>query len=169
MTSHVYFVQIEGGGPIKIGLTTSDPRRRHKGLKTGCPWPTVLLGAIPGGRDDERKLHQELIEFRMEGEWFSPHPDVLAAIDGALASPLAWRPARRQPKHDHPIAHYRAANGVTLHELAKRSGFSVAALSRIESGSLKPSAQRMGALSRVTGIPTCQLRPDLAAIFGAAQ
>lgn len=80
----IYFIQATPSGPIKIGTTTGNPHRRMKIIQTGCPWPVKMLGAIYGSHAQERLIHRTLSYFRTQGEWFEPHPKVLAAVEAAL-------------------------------------------------------------------------------------
>lgn len=83
----VYFIQADESGPIKIGFTADDPRRRLASLQTGNPAALRLLGAIKGTFADERRFHSDLAEWRLQGEWFQSHPTVLAMVQEALSSP----------------------------------------------------------------------------------
>lgn len=76
---YVYFVQEEGGGPIKIGWATN-PSKRLSGMQSGNPRRLRLIGAIAGERNLEGKLHTKFAKFRQTGEWFEPHPTLLAYI-----------------------------------------------------------------------------------------
>lgn len=75
----IYFVQGESGGPIKIGYTTNF-KNRIVSLQNGYPEKLVLLAQIPGTEETEEAFHIELQRHRLNGEWFSPHEDVLAKI-----------------------------------------------------------------------------------------
>lgn len=79
----VYFIQVGGSGPIKIG-TATDLAQRIATLQTGSPDPFVLLGSIPGDARTEGALHRALAHHRHRGEWFKPTPEVLEAIQNAL-------------------------------------------------------------------------------------
>lgn len=83
----VYFIQADEDGPIKIGFTSDDPKRRLNQLQTGNASTLKLLGAIKGTIARERQFHAELAEWRLQGEWFQSHPAVLAAVQAALAAP----------------------------------------------------------------------------------
>lgn len=80
----IYFLQAHNDGPIKVGFTANDPTKRMNSLKTGCPWPVKLLGAIEGSIAQEKRIHLVLSPFRLSGEWFKPHPIVCAAVQEAL-------------------------------------------------------------------------------------
>jgi len=75
----IYFVQGETGGPIKIGYA-KDVKKRINTLQTGYPDTLILLLAIPGNLNDEQKIHEELAEFRLRGEWFKPDQSILDRI-----------------------------------------------------------------------------------------
>ena len=83
---YVYFIQADENGPIKIGFTTDDPKRRLSQLQTGNASSLKLLGAIKGTSARERQFHVTLSEWRLQGEWFQSHPTVLAAVHDALSS-----------------------------------------------------------------------------------
>ena len=74
----VYFIQ-SGSGPIKIGIAV-DVEKRRRSLQTAHPFPLTLLATCGGGKTQESAYHERFAEFRQEGEWFSPHPDILAEI-----------------------------------------------------------------------------------------
>lgn len=82
--SSVYFIQADESGPIKIGFTADDPKRRLNQLQTGNASALKLLGFVRGTPADEKQLHVELAEWRLQGEWFQSHPSVLARIQAAL-------------------------------------------------------------------------------------
>jgi hypothetical protein len=75
----VYFVQATSGA-IKIGLAT-DVKRRLATLQTSHPEKLSLLATRLGGRVRERAYHAKFAEHRLHGEWFAPHPDILAEIE----------------------------------------------------------------------------------------
>ena len=75
----VYFVQAEAGA-IKIG-NTKYLDWRMDGLQGQSPVALTLLATMPGTRSDEFRLHAKFAEHRLHGEWFSPHPDILAEIE----------------------------------------------------------------------------------------
>ena len=76
--SLAYFIQAETG-QIKIGLA-KDPRERLRTLQTGSPVALRLLAFIAGGYDAEQGYHARFAAHRLHGEWFAPHPDILAEI-----------------------------------------------------------------------------------------
>lgn len=71
---YVYFVQAEDTRYYKIGYTTQDPEDRLKQLSTSSPHQLRIKGVVPfasrEGEVAEQKLHDELDDCRLNGEWF---------------------------------------------------------------------------------------------------
>jgi len=80
-----YFIQAGEGGPIKIGIATN-VRARLSGLQTGSHEALRLIGAIPGGADAERFLHQLFAAHHIRGEWFRPDETMLGFITDLISS-----------------------------------------------------------------------------------
>jgi len=74
----VYFIQAETG-QIKIGIAR-DLGVRLKTLRTMCPVGLAVLAATNGGQPAESGYHDCFAAHRLHGEWFEPHPDILAEI-----------------------------------------------------------------------------------------
>jgi hypothetical protein len=87
-SSYIYFIQARGDGPIKIGFTADNPRRRMVKIQSDCPWPVRLLGAIEGTVSQEKQIHLVLARYKTQGEWFEPTTIVLAAVNLALECPV---------------------------------------------------------------------------------
>lgn len=77
-TSDLYFIQ-SAAGPIKIGVS-NNVAKRLKGLQTSNPHKLTVLAIVRGGALMEFEYHQRFADHRLEGEWFDPHPDILAEI-----------------------------------------------------------------------------------------
>ena len=77
-TGFLYFVQ--AGDAIKIGCT-QNPKKRFAQMQTGCPKKIVVLCALEGSAWLERFYHRKFAAHRLHGEWFDPHPDILAEIE----------------------------------------------------------------------------------------
>lgn len=77
----IYFAQVNGDGPIKIGFT-SKPwlNLRMKSLRTFCPYPIAVLGVMPGEASQERALHRRFKLCKVRGEWFRPEPELVQFI-----------------------------------------------------------------------------------------
>lgn len=73
----VYFIRSPTA--VKIG-TTNDAARRLRVLQTSHPEDLVLAATAPGGRSLEAEYHKRFSKYRLRGEWFDPHPDILAEI-----------------------------------------------------------------------------------------
>ena len=80
----VYFVQAENG-LIKIG-NTKYLNYRLESLRNQGPLALALLATVPGGRAEEFAYHAAFAAHRLHGEWFAPHPDILAEIERINAS-----------------------------------------------------------------------------------
>jgi hypothetical protein len=73
--------------PVTVGISSS-PTERIRGLSTASPHPLELIHAIPCtwdvARRSEAESHRALAGWRLNGEWFSPHPrevvDLVAAV-----------------------------------------------------------------------------------------
>lgn len=77
---HVYFIQAEGGGPIKIGWAT-DPAKRLAGMQPHSPLKLVLVFSEPGNGREEAELHEQFAKYRLHGEWFEPASEILREIE----------------------------------------------------------------------------------------
>lgn len=67
----VYFIQCNGAdGPVAIGLAKY-PRARLTQLQESNPYPLKLIRVIPDADNDVvEKLHDELKDYWLHGEWF---------------------------------------------------------------------------------------------------
>lgn len=83
--SVVYFVQPDSSGPIKIGFARNMAKRLVN-LQSGNHERLVVRATTLGTQADERAYHARFAEYRLHGEWFSPHPEILAEIE-RLANP----------------------------------------------------------------------------------
>lgn len=90
----VYFIQA-GQGPIKIGVATNINKRLSM-LQVGNHEPLSVLATVQGGINLETKLHWKFHKHRVRGEWFEPHPDILAEIERLNAHPTHQEPEQRQ-------------------------------------------------------------------------
>lgn len=80
MTQLVYFIRAGDEGPIKIGIAR-DPAARLATLQTGHHETLVIVAIAAGGAAQEASYHALFSAHRVRGEWFAPHPDILAEID----------------------------------------------------------------------------------------
>jgi hypothetical protein len=66
----VYFIECDGC--VKVGYTNGESAEaRLLALRTGNPRSMRLLAVISGGQAAERRIHGELSDFRVAGEWFA--------------------------------------------------------------------------------------------------
>lgn len=77
--SFVYFIRC-GQGAIKIGRAF-DVHARLRELQVGNPERLELLHCLDGGSNLEATLHQLFAKHRLQGEWFSPAPALMALIE----------------------------------------------------------------------------------------
>lgn len=63
-----YLIQEEGGGYVKIGTTTNNPKLRMGKLQGSNPRTLILRRVIQG--DVEVALHERFKHLRVRGEWF---------------------------------------------------------------------------------------------------
>lgn len=75
MPGYVYLIACDDRSAAKIGWAV-DPERRRRALQTGNPKRLVLLGFIPGTREDEQALHNRFSSAREVGEWFRLTPEI---------------------------------------------------------------------------------------------
>jgi len=69
----IYFIQSGGTkGSIKIGYTKHKINERLKHLQTASPVKLNVLAVCAGTLNDEKLLHAQFIEYRLNGEWFHP-------------------------------------------------------------------------------------------------
>ena len=75
----IYFIL--RGDVIKIGISNM-PFRRMRQLQTACPELLEMLLVIPGGREDEKYLHDLFAPVCVGGEWFKDCPPLRNYIAG---------------------------------------------------------------------------------------
>jgi hypothetical protein len=73
----VYFIR--AGDAIKIGYTTNLAARK-RALETASAASLELLGAVPGDRGEEARLHREWWHLHIRGEWFQADGELLRYI-----------------------------------------------------------------------------------------
>lgn len=89
---HVYFIEAEGLGRVKIGCA-DNAKRRLAELQTGSPVRLILRGVIPN--DDahhfEDHFHRHYAADRLIGEWFNLTPEIEELIQAMASDPEAVR------------------------------------------------------------------------------
>ena len=80
----IYFMQSQGGGPVKIGHSLNVEARR-KGLEAHYGTPLIILATRPGGRSEEAEMHARFAHLRLgRTEQFRPAPDLMKFIGRPL-------------------------------------------------------------------------------------
>ena len=74
---NLYFLQVDGGGPIKIGWTYGSVLSRIRSLQQSSPYILNWIGACLAFRSEETAAHKLLADYRLRGEWFHPVRPVL--------------------------------------------------------------------------------------------
>lgn len=71
MNKHLYIIQSDVTGAIKIGMS-KNPQSRLRQLQTGSPYKLKLLTIVKGKGHLERSLHESLKPYKQscKGEWF---------------------------------------------------------------------------------------------------
>lgn len=59
------------------------------------------------------------------------------------------------------ILKYRQDHALTQEQLAEQLGITKASICRFERGERKPSVKRVDEITKITGIPRHELRPDI--------
>lgn len=79
----IYFASIDGG-PIKIGYSFNVETRMEQ-LSAHYGRPVSILATMPGGRAEERALHQRFAHLRLgRSEQFQPARELMSFIDRPL-------------------------------------------------------------------------------------
>jgi hypothetical protein len=84
----IYFAQGEMTKRIKIGYTSGDPKGRFRALQTGSPDRLTLVAVMDGDVKEERELHRRFGKYRLFGEWFEPHPELIEFITEGKPNPI---------------------------------------------------------------------------------
>lgn len=81
----IYFAFAREAGLVKIGYSRNAIHRLRS--PTFCPYPLVLLGTLPGGREVEAACHAQYSTFRLSSrkEWFRADASVIQSIGFLLA------------------------------------------------------------------------------------
>lgn len=74
-----YFMRDKRTGYIKIGMAF-DPSSRRARLNSSGFHKVEILATVRDG-DFEASYHRHFDQHRLHGEWFEPHPDILAEIE----------------------------------------------------------------------------------------
>ena len=156
----VYFLQVEGGGPIKIGCSR-DPLNRLRSLMFWCPYRLMIVATAPGCRIAEAALHERFAADRLHGEWFRPAPALMALIakvndDGKLDAGIPNTVAiSREIHRGRPrLAPILKRHGISLRELAVGVGSPQGTVNHWPSFLPEHRAVQVAAFLTERGIPT---------------
>jgi hypothetical protein len=96
----IYFLQQGWDGPIKIGHTEDHGtlKTRITTLQTANPYPLRLLETTKGTLKDEDKIHSDLKEHKLTGEWFKNNEFVNHYIFKLLGRELIHREIEETPR-----------------------------------------------------------------------
>jgi hypothetical protein len=131
----VYFIQREGGGPVKIGKS-QHPESRLKTLQQACPEALRVIAVCGGGYPAEKQLHRWFAADRLDGEWF----DVSEALQVLLDRLPSWEAVAAGAFCPELLNNERTVlvelyqNGYTLDDLAVLLGVSRTRIHQIVSG-----------------------------------
>jgi hypothetical protein len=84
VASFVYFVKSGDGEAVKVGRAV-DPYVRLSDLQIANHRRLELIGVIPGGDKEERRLHSLLSRHHISGEWFALNDEVARTVATELA------------------------------------------------------------------------------------
>jgi hypothetical protein len=133
----VYFVTCREANAVKIGHS-GEPRLRVKEIQWGCPLPVVLEAVVPGGYEEEARLHGQFEQDRLTGEWFRLNPVIEQMIaDNPPPAPIerVGNPYYRPPRTSRTqVARVRAHLRITIPEMAGLIGIDPTILRRLEWG-----------------------------------
>lgn len=103
LQSHVYFVQDERTGLIKIG-TSGNIRERIRNLESKYKTKLKFMGRLNGRTETEKQLHKRFWQYHHSGEWFTPAQELLEFIENhAVATLPELRPTPKWAKKEFSI------------------------------------------------------------------
>lgn len=106
----VYFIQAGDVGPVKIGSSRA-PWSRLATFQIANAAELKMLGVMAALREDEKHILLRFARHWIRGEWFAPHPELLAfAAQHYMAPP---------PSHIAP--HRRGIHQITRQLVAARA------------------------------------------------
>lgn len=80
----IYFAQATDGGPVKIGTSADVDTRLHQ-LEQHYGKPLALLATLPGGREEEARIHARFAHLRLgRTEQFLPNRELMSFLGRPL-------------------------------------------------------------------------------------
>jgi hypothetical protein len=67
----IYFVRAGTDGPVKIGWSSTNTKRRHGALQTSHYVDLIILREVVGDKEDEKAFHRYFADKRIKNEWFA--------------------------------------------------------------------------------------------------
>lgn len=126
----VYVIGCGEDGPLKVGFTRGDATGRLYALQTAHHEPLRVVAEYQGDVALERRIHERLAAYRLNGEWFENSPEVLKIIDevaadyeppaGGNPGPL-FVPEPRRLIDDNPLAGLVPILAQTIQAIAEKS------------------------------------------------
>lgn len=77
----VYFLQVEGNGPVKVGFTKGNPLARLACIQRVVPYRIDWVGGFRGTFKDEREFHRKFKEYCIRSEWYVPCKKIISFIN----------------------------------------------------------------------------------------
>lgn len=94
----IYFIQNTGSEAIRIG-SSANPQKMRAELQWAHHDLLILLGTLPGGRKEKKRLHEQFASYRLRGDWFKGD-DLLAKIQRLRLRPgtsiTVWEECERR-------------------------------------------------------------------------
>lgn len=151
----VYLIRAGESGPVKIGWAL-DPKERLVTLQCAHHERLSLIKLWEVGRKAEKWLHDRFKHLRIRNEWFVFDPSMLSIeVPDEFPDPLP----KKAPTVRTSVLATKVIPAVgSSAELARRLGVNKTAISQWHNRNIPVS--RAIAISRITGIPLHELRPD---------
>jgi endogenous inhibitor of DNA gyrase (YacG/DUF329 family) len=80
LSTYIYLIQAEDNELIKIGFS-NNVKRRMKILSNSSPAKLKVLRVIKADSQYESFLHNMFREYRLHGEWFQPHSNIVKFVN----------------------------------------------------------------------------------------
>lgn len=94
----VYLILCHEDNTCKIGFSAY-PKARLKAIQTSVPKKLILYAVIQGEALKEKDLHEKFKDYRLKGEWFQAHPEILHHFDeNGVQYDAKTNPVGRPPK-----------------------------------------------------------------------
>lgn len=102
----IYFIQEGKSGPIKIGFTINNIKSRLADLQVGNSRKLYVRAYFDGDKYDEKELHYVFGKYRLNGEWFTPAPEILKFIISKTPAPPELSENKKSNSVDEMLDNY---------------------------------------------------------------